>query len=116
MVFNAKGGDSLVASLMDFGNHFRLLVNKTEGVEVKEALPKLPVARVLWKPLPDLQTAATAWILAGGAHHTCYSQNLSVEQLEDFAEIAGVEYVLIDENTKLHDFKNTLRWNDKYYR
>lgn len=115
LVFNAKGGDSLVASLMDFGNHFRLLVNKTKGVDVVEALPKLPVARVLWKPLPDLQTAATAWILAGGAHHTCYSQNLTSEQLEDFSEIAGIEYVLIDEDTKLHDFKNTLRWNEKFY-
>ncbi|WP_447642001.1 MULTISPECIES: L-arabinose isomerase [Chitinophagaceae] len=116
LVFNAKGGDSLVASLMDFGNHFRLLVNKTQGLEIKESLPKLPVARVLWKPLPDLQTAATAWILAGGAHHTCYSQNLSAEQLEDFAEMAGIEYVIIDEHTRLHDFKNTLRWNDKFYR
>lgn len=116
LVFNAKGGDSLVASLMDFGNHFRLLVNKTQGLEIKESLPKLPVARVLWKPLPDLQTAATAWILAGGAHHTCYSQNLLAEQLEDFAEMAGIEYVIIDEHTRLRDFKNTLRWNDKFYR
>lgn len=116
LVFNAKGGDSLVASLMDFGNHFRLLVNKTQGVEVTNELPKLPVARVLWKPLPDLKTSATAWILAGGAHHTCYSQNLSAEQLEDFAEIAGLEYVLIDEKTNIHDFKNMLRWNESYYK
>ena len=116
LVFNAKGGDSLVASLMDFGNHFRLLVNKTQGVEVTNELPKLPVARVLWKPLPDLKTSATAWILAGGAHHTCYSQNLTAEQLEDFAEIAGLEYVLIDEKTNIHDFKNMLRWNESYYK
>lgn len=116
LVFNGKGGDSLVAALMDFGNHFRLLVNKTQGLDIENELPKLPVARILWKPLPDLQTAATAWILAGGAHHTCYSQNLSAEQLEDFADMANIEYLVIDEDTKIHDFKNTLRWNEVYYK
>lgn len=116
LVFNGRAGDSLCAALMDFGNHFRLLVNKTKGEEVKEALPKLPVARIMWEPLPDFETACTAWILAGGAHHTCYSENITTEQLEDFAEIAGIEYLVIDEDTKLSDFKNTLRWNDKFYR
>ncbi|WP_434981347.1 L-arabinose isomerase [Daejeonia sp. YH14] len=117
LVFNSRGNvNSLVASLMDFGNHFRLLINKTESVEITEALPKLPVARVLWKPLPDLYTAAEAWILAGGAHHTCYSENLSVEQLEDFAEIAGIESLVIDEDTRIRDFKNLLHLNEVFYR
>lgn len=117
LVFNSRGNiDSLNAALMDFGNHFRLLINKTRALEITEELPKLPVARVLWKPLPDLYTAAEAWILAGGAHHTCYSENISVEQLEDFAEIAGIESLVIDEDTRMRDFKNTLRWNEMYYR
>lgn len=116
LVFNAKGGPALAASLVDMGNRFRLVVNEVEGVEVKEALPKLPVARVLWKPLPDLETATTAWILAGGAHHNCYSQNLSAEQLEDFAEIAGIESVVIDQDTKIRQLKNDLRTSEAYYR
>jgi L-arabinose isomerase len=117
LVFNSRGNiDSLNAALMDFGNHFRLLINKTRALEITEELPKLPVARVLWKPLPDLYTAAEAWILAGGAHHTCYSENISAEQLEDFAEIAGIESLVIDEDTRMRDFKNTLRWNEMYYR
>ncbi|MDR6369833.1 L-arabinose isomerase [Chryseobacterium bernardetii] len=117
LVFNSRGNiDSLNAALMDFGNHFRLLINKTRALEITEELPKLPVARVLWKPLPDLYTAAEAWILAGGAHHTCYSENISAEQLEDFAEIARIESLVIDEDTRMRDFKNTLRWNEMYYR
>ncbi|WMI68093.1 L-arabinose isomerase [Mangrovimonas sp. YM274] len=116
LVFNGRAGDSLVAGLMDFGNRFRLLINKTVGEEVKEALPKLPVARIMWKPLPDFETACTAWILGGGAHHTCYSENVSVEQLEDFAEIAGIESLVIDEHTTIRDFKNTIHTNEAYYR
>jgi len=73
------------------------------------------VARIMWKPLPDFETATTAWILAGGAHHTCYSENISVEQLEDFADIAQIEALVIDENTNLRDFKNTLRTNEAYF-
>lgn len=116
LVFNAKGGPALAASLVDMGNRFRLVVNQVEGVEVKEALPKLPVARVLWKPLPDIQTATAAWILAGGAHHTSYSQNLSIEQIEDFAEIAGIECVIIDADTTLRGLKQDLRTGEAYYR
>lgn len=116
LVFNGREGDSLVAALMDFGNRFRLLVNKTVGEEVKEALPKLPVARIMWKPLPDFETACMAWILGGGAHHTCYSENVSVEQLEDFAEMAGIESLVIDEDTTIRNFKNTIHSNEAYYR
>jgi L-arabinose isomerase len=97
------------------GNRFRLVVNTVEAVRPPHELPRLPVARVLWKPEPDLYTGCAAWILAGGAHHTCYSQNLTAEYLEDFAEMAGVEYVLINRDTKLYDFKNMLRMNDACY-
>lgn len=116
LVFNTPGGAALNASVIDMGNRFRLLVNAVEAVPPRQALPKLPVARVLWKPLPDMQTGCEAWILAGGAHHTCYSQNLKTEHLEDFAAIAGIECVLIDKNTNLREFKKELRWNELYYR
>ncbi len=116
LVFNCPAGPALNASIIDMGNRFRLLVNEVEAVIPQHELPKLPVARVLWKPYPDLHTACAAWIYAGGAHHTCYSQNLSSEHLEDFAEIAGVEYLRINKETDLYQFKNTLRWNDVYYR
>jgi len=115
LVFNVAAGEALNASIIDIGNRFRLLVNEVTAVAPKE-LPKLPVARVLWKPKPDLSTAAAAWILAGGAHHTCYSQNLTTPYLQDFAEMAGIEMVLINNDTKLHPFKNELKWNDVYYR
>ena len=116
LVFNVAGGPAINASLMDFGNRFRLLVNEVEAVEPQHDLPKLPVARVLWKPLPDMKTGCAAWILAGGAHHTCYSQNLNAQHMEDFAEMAGIEYVKIGRGTDLYQFKNELRWNDGIYR
>lgn len=115
LVFNVAAGAALNASIVDMGNRFRLIVNEVEAVEPTEELPNLPVARVLWKVKPDLKTGAAAWILAGGAHHTCYSQNLSTEYLADFAEIAGIEYLLINERTNLYDFKNELRWNEVYF-
>lgn len=116
LVFNAGGGPALNVSVIDLGNRFRVLVNEVEAVEVEEALPKLPVARVLWKPQPDMQTGCAAWILAGGAHHTVYSQNLTTEYLEDFTDMFGVELTVIDEATRLRTFKNELRWNDVTYR
>lgn len=116
LVFNAAAGVALNASIIDMGNRFRLLVNEVNAVKPEQDFPKLPVARVLWKPLPDMETACAAWILAGGAHHTCYSQNLVAEHLEDFADIAGVEYVLISEETRLHRFKNELRWSEIAYK
>ena len=116
LVFNVAGGAALNASVVDMGNRFRLLVNEVEAVKPQHDLPKLPVARVLWKPLPDMHTACAAWILAGGAHHTCYSQNLRPEHLEDFAEIAGIEYVLINKQTELYQFKNQLKWSEMAYK
>lgn len=116
LVFNVGAGAALNASIIDMGNRFRLLVNEVEAVNPTYDLPKLPVARVLWKPLPDMQTACAAWILAGGAHHTCYSQNLTTEHLEDFADIAGIEMVRIGQGTGVNQFKNELKWSEIYYR
>jgi L-arabinose isomerase len=115
LVFNVSEGPALNASLIDLGNRFRLLINEVEAVAPEHAFPKLPVARVLWKPYPDMPTGCAAWILAGGAHHTGYSQNLSAEMLEDFAGMAKMESVLIGKETKLRDFKNELRWNETAY-
>jgi len=116
LVFNVAGGPALNASVIDMGNRFRLLVNEVEGVAPEHDLPKLPVARVLWKPYPDMKTGCAAWILSGGAHHTCYSQNITSEQLADFAEMAGIEFVLIDKDTKLHQLKKELQWSEVYYK
>lgn len=116
LVFNSPAGPALNASMVDMGGRFRLIVNEVEAIEPAAALPKLPVARVLWKTKPDLKTAAQMWILAGGAHHTVYSQALTQEFYADFAEIAGIEYVLINDKTDLYQFKNELRWNSMFYR
>jgi len=115
LVFNVSAGAALNASVIDMGNRFRLLVNEVEAVTPLHELPKLPVARVLWKPLPDMATGCAAWILAGGAHHSCFSQNLTSEHLEDFAGMAGIEIVFIDKETKLRNLKNELRWSEVYY-
>jgi len=115
LVFNVAGGAALNASVVDMGNRFRLLGNEVEAVEPKIDLPNLPVARVLWKPFPDMKTGCSAWILAGGAHHTCYSQNLTAEHLEDFAGMAGIEFVLIGKKTDLYQLKNEIRWNEVYF-
>ncbi|MBS1505380.1 MAG: L-arabinose isomerase [Bacteroidetes bacterium] len=116
LVFNTAAGRALNASIIDMGNRFRLLVNEVNAVKPEHELPKLPVARVLWKPEPDMNTGCAAWILAGGAHHTCYSQNLSAEHLQDFADIANIEMVHIGKHTTIPQFKNELRWNEMYYR
>jgi L-arabinose isomerase len=115
LVFDTLTGPALNASIMDMGSRFRLLVNTVEVVPTDEPLPKLPVARALWIPQPNLKVAAAAWIHAGGAHHTGFSQALTSEHLQDFAEIADLEFLLIDENTDLNAFKKELRWNDLYY-
>ena len=116
LVFNVAAGPALNASVIDMGNRFRLLVNEVEAVAPTHDLPKLPVARVLWKPYPDMKTGCAAWILAGGAHHTCYSQNLTAEHLQDFAEMAKIECVLIGKETNLRQLKNELKWSEVYYR
>jgi L-arabinose isomerase len=115
VVFNTPAGDGLNASLIDMGNRFRLVVNTVKVVKPDAPLPKLPVARVVWVPMPNLKVGAAAWIYAGGAHHSGFSMAITSEYMEDFAKIAGVEYVTIDENTCLSRFQKDLRFNEMYY-
>ena len=115
LVFNTPAGPGINAAMMDMGNRFRLLVNEVEVVPPDKPLPKLPVARALWVPKPDLQMAATAWIYAGGAHHTGFSQAVTTEMMEDFAAMAGIELMVIDGDTKVRAFKQELNWNEAYY-
>jgi L-arabinose isomerase len=115
LVFDAKTGPALNASVVEMGNRLRMIVNTVEAVKTAEPLPKLPVARALWLPEPSLKVAAAAWIHAGGAHHTGYSYDLTAEHMEDFATIAGMEFLLIDQATTVRTFKQELRWNDLYY-
>lgn len=116
MVFCAPAGPAINVSPIDMGNRFRMIVNEVEAVEPEQDLPKLPVARVLWKPQPDLKIGAAAWILAGGAHHTVYSQQVDTRHIEVFCEMAGVELVVIDADTRLRRLKQELRWNETAYR
>ena len=116
LVFDSDAGPAINVSLVDMGNRFRLLVNEVDAVEPIDSLPNLPVARVLWRPKPDMRTACTAWILAGGAHHTGYSQAITSDYLRDFAGIVGhLECLVIDERTNINDWKNELRWNEMFY-
>lgn len=115
LVFNTPSGPGLNAAMMDMGNRFRLLVNEIDVVPPDKPLAKLPVARAVWIPRPDFYTAATAWIYAGGAHHTGFSQAVTTEMLEDFASMAGIELVLIDRDTNIRRFKQELNWNEVYY-
>lgn len=110
LVFNAGAGPALNVSLIDLGSKFRLLVNEVEAVEVTEKFPKLPTARALWKPQPSMEVGLQAWLMAGGAHHTVYSQNLTTEYLEDFAEMFDMELVVIDKDTKIRDLRKELRF------
>jgi L-arabinose isomerase len=115
LIFDATTGPAVCASVVDMGDRFRLITNVVDVVPTDEPLPKLPVARALWIPRPSLKVAAEAWIYAGGAHHTGFSYSVTADHLRDFADIAGIEFLLIDENTRLEDFKKELRWNDLYY-
>ncbi|MDP4223136.1 MAG: L-arabinose isomerase [Bacteroidota bacterium] len=114
LVFKSATGKAICASLVDLGNRFRMILNKVEVVDCPD-MPNLPVASVLWKPLPNLKTAATAWIIAGGAHHTGFSQAITAEYIEDFSSMLDIEYLLIDEKCDLTAFKKEIRWNEVYY-
>lgn len=116
LVFDVPQGSGLNATLIDMGNRFRMIVNQVDVVPADGPLSRLPVARAVWIPRPDLKTAAAAWILAGGAHHTGFSQALTVEHLEDFAEMAGLEYLVIGNGLQISEWKKELRWNDVYYK
>lgn len=115
LLFSARPGRAVNASLIDMGNRFRLIVNEVDVVSQPHELPKLPVARAVWKALPDLKIAAEAWILAGGAHHTVYSQAVGAEDLRMLAEMFGIEYLLINENTNISSFKNEINWNEVFF-
>ncbi len=115
LIFDSNTGPAICASIMDMGERFRMVANVVDVIPTDAPLPKLPVARALWIPRPNLKVAAAAWIYAGGAHHTGFSYAVTAEHLCDFAEMAGTEFLLIDENTSLEDFKKELRWNDLYY-
>jgi len=115
LVFNSPEGPAINVSLVDMGNRFRLIVNEVEAIKPMGDLPNLPVARVLWDAKPNLDIAATTWILAGGAHHTVYSQAITTDYIEDFADIIGIELLVIDEDTKVRTFKNTMNANEAYF-
>ena len=115
LIFDANTGPAIGASIMDMGQRFRMVASVVDVVPTDEPLPKLPVARALWLPRPNLKVAASAWIYAGGAHHTSFSYSVTAEHLRDFADMAGIEFLLIDENTRVQEFKEKLRWNDLYY-
>lgn len=115
LIFNVAPGPAINASVIDMGNRFRMIVNEVEVVPPDKPLQKLPVARALWIPKPNLSVAASSWILAGGAHHTAFSKSLTSEYLEDFSEISGIEFLLINSSTDISDFKKELKWNEIYY-
>ena len=114
LVFTSKPGAGVTATVVDMGNRFRLIVNDVECIKSKP-LPKLPVASALWIPQPNFEIGATAWILAGGTHHSCFSYDVTPEFWEDYAEIAGIEMVHIDKDTNIEGFKNSLRLGEVYY-
>lgn len=114
LVFQAHEGQGIAATIVDMGSRFRMIVNEVEVIK-PEALPKLPVACALWKPKPNLEVGAGAWIIAGGTHHSSFSFAITTEMMEDYAEIAGIELLLINDKTTIREFKKELQWNDLYY-
>ncbi|MGZ4336379.1 MAG: L-arabinose isomerase, partial [Gaiellaceae bacterium] len=115
LVFTAAPGPAVLVGLLDLGDRFRLVLNEVELVEPPEDLPRLPVARALWRPQPSFATAAEAWLRAGGPHHTVLCRAIGTEAFVDLAEIAGIELLVIDERTRIRDLANELRWNQAYY-
>ncbi len=115
LIFESAPGDAMNVTLIDMGNRFRLIVNTLDVIEPLAALPKLPVASAFWKTHPNLADGAAAWIYAGGTHHSAFTLALTPEYIENFAELADVEFVIIDKNTNVSSFKKELRWNDIYY-
>jgi L-arabinose isomerase len=116
LVFTAAPGPAVVVGLLDLGDRFRFVLNEIDVVEPDEDLPRLPVARALWEPRPDLSTAAEAWLVGGGPHHTAFCRAIGREAFSDLTEIAGVELLVIDGDTRMTDFVKEVRWNAAYYR
>jgi L-arabinose isomerase len=115
LVFTVPSGPAVNATLIDMGNRFRMVVNEVDVFQPEKPLSKLPVASAVWVPRPNLKVSAAAWILAGGAHHFCFSQSVFTEYLEDFTGMAGIEFLSIDTNTHISEWKKELRWNEMYY-
>jgi L-arabinose isomerase len=115
LVFTASPGPAVAVGLLDMGDRFRMVLSEVDVVSPPEDLPRLPVARALWEPRPSLKIAAEAWLQAGGPHHTSFSTALRRQHLDDFAEMAGIELVAIDETTSVAGIKKELRWNQAYY-
>ena len=116
LVFTSKSGEGIATSLIDLGNRFRLIINEVDCKQTEKPMPKLPVATNFWTPQPDFYTGAEAWILAGGAHHTAFSYDLTTEQMCDWAAAMGIEAVVIDKNTNIRDFKRDLMLGNIVYR
>jgi L-arabinose isomerase len=116
MVFTAKPAAGRVVCVTDLGDRFRLISNEIKIVEPDEDLPKLPVARAVWEPAPSLAASAEAWMLAGGSHHTVLTNAVSLETVEDFARMAKVEHVVIDDSTEMRAFRRELQWSAAYHR
>ena len=116
LVFTSKTGPAIATSLIDLGDRVRLIINDVDCKKTEKEMPKLPVATAFWTPQPDLATGAEAWILAGGAHHTAFSYDITAEQMGDWAEAMGIEAVYIDKDTQIRNFKNELKWNSMYYK
>ena len=116
LVFTAKEGPAVATSLVDLGHRFRLIINEVDCKKTEQPMPKLPVATAFWTPKPNLPVGAEAWILAGGAHHTAFSYDLTAQQMGDWADAMGIEAVYIDANTNIRNFKNELRWNEAAFR
>lgn len=116
MVFDSMEGEALVASIIHLGDRFRLVINEVTAVAPEHETPLLPVAKVLWKPKPSLETSAEAWIHAGGAHHTVMSYKITTEQLLDWAKLVGIEAVVINEHTTIQGIENELKWNELAYK
>lgn len=115
LVFDAAPGPAVLATLIDLGSRFRMIVNEVETVKIENPMPKLPVARALWKPYPNLSAAAEAWIISGGTHHSVYSTALTQEYFRDYARMSGIEFVLIDKNTSVNRLQDELHWNEAYW-
>jgi len=116
LVFDADAGPAVVVALSDQRDRFRLVANVVENVPLPQPMPNLPVGRAVWKPAPDFRTSATAWLMAGAAHHTVMSTQVGVEVFRDFAKFSGIELLVIDESTTVDGFERELRWNAAYHR
>ena len=115
LVFNAAAGSAIVANWLDLGNRFRLVLNQVTVIDPPEDLPRLPIARAIWRPTPDLATSAEAWLMAGGPHHTVLSSSATSDLMSMFAAMCDIEYLQIDERTRIDAFANEIRWNSVYY-